>query len=123
MAKNEIENAQFVLYSDTDKTGMRATVTPFTNEAGDEISATLYYQMYLTVENLDTGSVLGMTAENSIIREGEVPDPMVPFANINGSGGFKLNGGKSQAFYIQLETEKDTPAGFTTFATSSVPSP
>ena len=114
MARNEKENAQFVLYSDTDKTKMKATVTPFTNENGDEISATIYYQMYLTVENLDTGSVLGMTAENSIIREGEVPDPMVPLANINATGGFKLNGGKSQAFYIQLETDKNTPAGWYT---------
>ncbi|MBR6675848.1 MAG: DUF4091 domain-containing protein, partial [Clostridia bacterium] len=112
MAKNEKENAQFVLYSDTDKTGMKATVTSFTNQNGDEIPATLYYQMYLTLKNLDTGSVLGMTAEDSIIREGEAPDPMVPLANINATGGFKLNGGKSQAFYIQLETEKDTPAGW-----------
>ena len=29
MAKNEIENAQFVLYSDTDKTGMKASVSDF----------------------------------------------------------------------------------------------
>ncbi|MBE6587499.1 MAG: DUF4091 domain-containing protein [Ruminococcaceae bacterium] len=112
MARNEKENAQFVLYSDTDKTGMKATVTSFTNEAGDEIPTTLYYEMYLTVKNIDTGSVLGMTAEDSIIREGEVPDPIVPLANINATGGFKLNGGKSQAFLIQLETAKDTPAGW-----------
>ena len=112
MARNEKENAQFVLYSETDKTGMRATVTPFTDKDGNEIPATLYYQMYLTVKNLDTGSVLGMTEENSIIREGEVPDPMVPLENVNLSGGFKLNGGKSQAFYIQLETDKNTPSGW-----------
>jgi len=112
MARNEKENAQFVLYSESDKAGMTATVTSFTDKDGNEIPATLYYQMYLTVENIDTGSVLGMTAENSIIREGEIPDPMVPLANINATGGFKLNGGKSQAFYIQLETDKSTPSGW-----------
>ena len=111
MARNEKENAQFVLYSETDKTGMKATVTSFVNENGNEIPATLYYEMYLTVDNIDTGSVLGMTEENSIIREGEIPDPIVPLANINATGGFKLNGGKSQAFLIQLETDKETPAG------------
>ena len=112
MARNEKENAQFVLYSDTDKTGLTATVTDFTNMNGDTVSATLYYQMYLTVSNLDTGSVLGLDSESSIIREGEVPDPMVPLDNINRLGGFKLNGKKSQAFYIQLETDKSTPAGW-----------
>ncbi|MBQ4066358.1 MAG: DUF4091 domain-containing protein [Clostridia bacterium] len=112
MARNEKENAQFVLYSETDKTGMKATVTSFVNENGNEIPATLYYEMYLTVDNIDTGSVLGMTEENSIIREGEIPDPIVPLANINATGGFKLNGGKSQAFLIQLETDKETPAGW-----------
>lgn len=112
MAKNEKENAQFVLYSDEDKSGLRATVTSFTDKDGNEIPATVYYEMYLTLNNLDTGSVLGMTAENSIIREGEAPDPIVPLENINATGGFKLNGGKSQAFLIQLETDKNTPSGW-----------
>ena len=35
MAKNEIESAQFVLYSDTDKTKLAASVTDFTNANGD----------------------------------------------------------------------------------------
>ena len=37
MAKNEIENCQFVLYSDTTKAGMSATVTSFTDKDGNEI--------------------------------------------------------------------------------------
>ena len=109
MAKNEIENAQFVLYSDTDKTGMKATVTSFTDGKGNEIPATVYYQMYITTTDLHTTSVRGTTEETSIIREGETPDPMVPVANI---GSFKLNGGKSQAFYIRITSGEDTPSGW-----------
>ena len=109
MAKNEVENAQFVLYSDTTKSGMSATVTSFTNEAGDEISAELYYQMYVTTTDLMTDSVLGMTAANSIIRPGETPDPMVPLKNV---GRFQLNAGKSQAFFIKLRSTAETPSGW-----------
>ena len=48
MAKNEIENAQFVLYSDTDKTGMKASVSDFTaaDGSGASMSAEIYYEMY-----------------------------------------------------------------------------
>ncbi len=109
MAKNEIENAQFILYSDTDKTGMKAAVTSFTDGKGNEIPATVYYQMYITTTDLNKTSVWGSTEETSIIREGETPDPMVPAANI---GSFKLNGGKSQAFYIRLKSSEDTPSGW-----------
>jgi len=109
MAKNEIENAQFVLYSDTDRTGMKASVTSFTDSNGNEIPAAIYYQMYITTSNLRADSVRGTTAQTSIIREGETPDPMVPLANL---GSFKLNAGKSQAFYIRLKSSEDTPSGW-----------
>ncbi|MBQ2730086.1 MAG: DUF4091 domain-containing protein, partial [Clostridia bacterium] len=109
MAKNEIENAQFVLYSDTTKTGLTASVTSFTDKNGNEIPASIYYQMYITTTDLDVTSVWGSTEETSIIREGETPDPMVPLASI---GRFQLNGGKSQAFYIRVKTAEDTPAGW-----------
>ncbi len=110
MAKNEIENAQFVLYSAQQKTGLTAAVTDFTNEQGDVLPAELYYQMYVTVDDLDVTSVLGSTsAEDSIIREGEQPDPMVPLDKI---GAFQLNAGKSQAFYIRLKSTEDTPSGW-----------
>ncbi|MBE6587282.1 MAG: DUF4091 domain-containing protein, partial [Ruminococcaceae bacterium] len=110
MAKNEVENAQFVLYSDTTKSGMSATVTSFTNESGDSISAELYYEMYVTTSDLKTESVLGMTADNSIIREGETPDPVITLAQAGGK--FQLNGGKSQAFFIKLRSSADTPSGW-----------
>ncbi|MBR6676674.1 MAG: DUF4091 domain-containing protein [Clostridia bacterium] len=109
MGKNEIQNAQFILYSDTDKTGMKATVSSFTDNAGNTIPAEIYYQMYITTSNLRSDSVRGTTMETSFIREGETPDPMVPLKNI---GSFKLNGGKSQAFFIKLKTAESTPSGW-----------
>ena len=109
MAKNEIENAQFVLYSDNTHTDMTAEVSQFKNENGDTIKTELLYEMYVTTENLDTTAVLGSTKENTIIREGETPDPLAPFKCVEA---FQLNGGKSQAFLIKLRTTESTPAGW-----------
>ena len=58
MAKNEIENIQFVLYSDAKMTGMSATVTNFTDGNGNEIPAELYYEMYVTTSALNKGRKL-----------------------------------------------------------------
>ena len=110
MGKNEVENIQFVLHSASTKAGMSATVTNFTNENGDSIPAELYYEMYVTTSNLREEFVLGMNAENSIIREGETPDPVYPLAKIGGR--FQLNAGKSQAFFIKLRSAEDTPSGW-----------
>ena len=109
MGKNEIENAQFVLYSDETKTKLRATVSDFTDAEGNIIDAEIYYQMYVTLSDLNTLAYPGATEENTFIREGEQPDPMVPMSAINV---FKLNGGKSQAFYIRLTTTEDTKSGW-----------
>jgi len=111
MGKNEIENAQVVLYSDETKEKMRASVGKFTNENGDTVDASLYYQMYVTLTDLDTLGYYGATAENSFIRNGEQPDPMVP-SGVNGVPRFTLNAGKSQAFYIRLKTTEDTVPGW-----------
>ena len=111
MAKNEIENCQFVLYSDTTKAGMSATVTSFTDKDGNEIPAEIYYQMYVTVSDVKLGNLFGQTdSSEEIIREGETPDPVYPLAKIGGR--FQLNGGKSQAFFIKLRTEEETPSGW-----------
>ena len=109
MAKNEVESAQFVLYSDTNKTGMKAEVSSFTNEAGDTMSAEIYYEMYVTTSALDTTSVLGSTANTTFIREGETPDPVAPLKRVKT---FKLNGGKSQAFLIRITSTDTTPSGW-----------
>lgn len=109
MAKNEIESAQFVLYSDTDKTKMTASITDFTDGKGNSISAEIYYQMYVTVEDLTVDNIIGGAEENGIIREGEIPDPVAPLSKVKN---FKLNGGKSQAFLIRLTSKEDTKSGW-----------
>ncbi|MBE6714478.1 MAG: DUF4091 domain-containing protein, partial [Ruminococcaceae bacterium] len=112
MAKNEIESAQFVLCSDETKSGMTATVSDFVNTNGDVIPAEIYYQMYITVTDLVDNNIFGATsAEDDFIREGEIPDPVAPLANVSG-GVFQLNAGKSQAFYIRIKSDETTPAGW-----------
>ena len=109
MAKNEIENAQFILYSGVLKEDLKANVTAFTDENGNEIQADIYYQMYLTLTDLSTTSLLGGTEENTFIRNGEQPDPVI---KLRKSNSFTLNAGKSQAFYIRLTSTEDTPSGW-----------
>ena len=111
MGKNEIENAQVVLCADETKTGIRVSVSKFKNENGATIDASVFYQMYVTLSDVDTLGYYGATAENSFIRNGEQPDPMVP-ANINGVPRATLNAGKSQAYYIRLKTTEDTEPGW-----------
>ena len=109
MGKNEIENAQFVLYSEETMTKLRATVTSFTDSEGNTLDAEIYYQMYVTLDNVGTTAYLGATEENTFLRNGEQPDPVVPFSSIKL---FQLNGGKSQAFYIRVKTTEDSKPGW-----------
>ena len=112
MAKNEIESAQFLLCSDTDKINLLAEVTDFTDGKGNTIPADIYYEMYTTVTDLNKDAVYGT---NKIIREGEVPDPVMNIERIamgKKPAYFKLNGGKSQAFLIRAKSAEDTPAGW-----------
>ncbi len=109
MGKNEIENAQVVLCPEKTMEKMRVSVSKFTNEKGDTVSASVYYQMYMTLPDVNTLDYYGATAENSFIKNGEYPDPVVPTSKI---GRFQLNGGKSQAFYIRLTTDENTAPGW-----------
>ena len=112
MAKNEVENIQFVLCSDNTVSGLSATVTCFKDADGNEIPCEIYYEMYVTVSDIRDDFVLGADTTCTPIREGEIPDPVYPLADIGNR--FQLNGGKSQAFFIKLRTSEDTPAGWYT---------
>ncbi len=109
MAKNEIESAQFVLYSAVDKVKMTADVTDFTDGHGNTVPAEIYYEMYVTTSNVNRGNILGGYSSNPIIRNGEVPDPVAPLDNVKT---FKLNAGKSQAFLIRLKSSENTVSGW-----------
>ena len=109
MARNEIENAQFVLYSDVDHTNMNATVSKFTDGNGNTIDAEIYYQLYVTLSDINH-TYIDNDIDPNVVREGECPDATAPLSAY--TRGFKLNAGKSQAFYIRAKTTEDTPTGW-----------
>ncbi len=109
MGKNEIENAQVVLCADRKMEKMLVSISEFTDSKGNTIDASMYYQLYMTLPDINTLDYYGATAENTFLKNGEHPDPIVPAQSV---GRFTLNEGKSQAFYIRLETTKDTAPGW-----------
>ncbi|MBQ7714998.1 MAG: DUF4091 domain-containing protein, partial [Clostridia bacterium] len=117
MAKNEYQGMQVTLYSPSvTKSNLTASVTSFTamNGSGAEMTAELFYEYYIKCEGLDTTDVLGVTnSNNSIIKEGMIPDAMVEIADINTrTGKFTLAAGKSQTLYIKIKSELTTPSGW-----------
>lgn len=92
MAKNEIENAQFVLSSVTDKSGLSARITPFSDGNGNTLDADIYIELY---QNCDS--------------YGNVPDPIPP---LSAYGAFSLTAGKSQAFLVKIKSTAETAAGW-----------
>ncbi|MBQ7714999.1 MAG: DUF4091 domain-containing protein, partial [Clostridia bacterium] len=117
MAKNEYQGMQVTLYSPSvTKSNLTASVTSFTamNGSGAEMTAQLFYEYYIKCDNLDTTDVLGVTnSNNSIIKEGMIPDAMVEIADINSrTGKFSLAAGKSQTLYIKIKSELTTPSGW-----------
>jgi len=92
MAKNEIENAQFVLLADSDKTGLSAALSGFTNEAGDTLDSEIFIELYHDCDSY-----------------GMVPDAIPP---LSAYGAFDLTAGKSQAFLVKITSELDSVAGW-----------
>ena len=91
MAKNEIEGAQFILYSAQAKTGLTAEITDFEDGEGNVLVPELFYEYY------------------SKSFAGKTPDAIPPLV-----GSFDLTAGNSKAFYYKVTTEQDTPAGLYT---------
>ncbi len=91
MAKNEIEDIQFVLSSDSNKSGMSAELGEFKDSDGNVLEAEIFIELYH-----DCGSF------------GNVPDAIPP---LSAYGAFDLAAGKSQAFLIKLTSTADTVAG------------
>ena len=116
MAKNEIQGTQVVLYTDVLKSDLTASCSEFTamDESGATIPVSLYYEAYINCTDLDVTNVLGVnSAEESIIREGHIPDALLPVERLNkGTGVFSLGAGVTQTFLIRLKTALDTPSGW-----------
>ena len=93
MAKNEIEDAQFVLCTtdNTGRDGLSASFSGFTDNAGNTLDADIFIELYH-----DCGT------------SGSVPDAIPP---LSAYGPFSLTAGKSQAFLIKITSKSDTAAG------------
>ncbi len=91
MAKNEIENAQFFLSSQSDKAGLTASVTDFSDGNGNTVPAELFIEYY-----------------HSAGDHGQIPDAIPP---LSAYGAFDLEAGKSQGFIIKLTTTEETVRG------------
>ncbi len=92
MAKNEIEDCQFVLLADADREGMTAEIDGFKNENGDTLSADIFIELYH-----DCGT------------SGYVPDAIPP---LSAHGPFALTAGKSQAFLVKITSKEDSASGW-----------
>lgn len=92
MAKNEIEGAQIVLLSETDKEGLTATLSPLTDSEGNTLASELFIELYH-----DCGA------------EGMVPDAIPP---LSAHGAFSLAAGKSQTLLAKVTTEADSVSGW-----------
>lgn len=120
MAKNEIQGAQVVLYSPTEtKSNITARVTDFTamDGSGNTVEADLYYEFYIQVEGVNSTDVLGVNkAEDSIIRDGLIPDAIADIERVNykvgDPGRFTLVPGKTQTLITRLKTTSDTAPGW-----------
>ncbi len=92
MAKNEIEDAQFILVSEESKEGMTAALSGFANDNGDTLAADIYIELYH-----DCGD------------SGMVPDAIPP---LSAHGPFSLEENKSQSFIVKITSEEDTASGW-----------
>lgn len=91
MGKNEAENAQLVLYSDVEQTGLSVSVSELTDKDGNKLSPEVLREYYIDCNGT------------------RYPDPVAPMNDTTST--FDLAAGKSQAMLIQLKTEKGTAAG------------
>ena len=92
MAKNEIENAQFVLTANGQREGMTAELSGFENEVGDTLEADIFIEYYHDCDNY-----------------GMVPDAIPP---LSAYGPFSLTEGKSQAFLVKITSKEDSTGGW-----------
>ena len=89
MARNEIEGAQFLLSSKTEKTGLTARLSTFKDSAGNTLKHKICYGYYFD----DV--------------EGEsIPDPIPELYS-----SFDLKAGKSKMFLIKVFSSEDSPSG------------
>lgn len=120
MAQNENEGCQALLYSENDREGLSAELTPFTHEYGDaQMESKLEWINYYKNHNLAT-TLLGADGDAQIgggiygrdeveWEFGDYPEVVLDMAET-----FELSAGKVQHFVITAYSETGTPAGMYT---------
>ena len=88
MAKNEIENGQFVLASRSGCSNLTVTVSAFTDDKGNQIETELLYGWYTKM------------------YDDYKPDALPPV-----EGPMTIKAGNNQCFYIKVRTDENTVAG------------
>lgn len=91
MAKNEYEACHVNLYSKTGHEGLSASVTPFTNKAGDVLETELFFEDYFVA---DTGEAY--------------PDRLPP---IEVKNGFDIDPETTQGLFLKVKSDFDTAPG------------
>lgn len=109
MAKNESEGVELMLYAKQDIKAYNVTVSDLESENGK-----------ITSEKIDIYHVFYQTAEgnsksgNPEYATGEIPDPMLPMETAVEYQETKVEKGNNQMVFLDVETDKDTPAGLYT---------
>ena len=91
MAKNEYEACHVNVYSKTGHKGLSASVTPFTDKAGNVLETELLFEDYFVA---DTGE--------------KYPDRLPPIAVKNG---FEVKTDNTQGLFLKVKTDFDTVPG------------
>ena len=118
-AKNETESCQVYLYSENDREGLSAELTPFVSEYGDaQMEGKLEWVKYYgnsiawpiikSDRTRETGKWEN-TDEYVDWTGGEIPEVLLSMADT-----FELEAGLVQHFVISVTSTKDTPAGMYT---------
>lgn len=91
LAKNEIEDCQFLLASTADKKGLTAELTTFKDANGNTLRAEIYYGHYF-----------------DDVQGKSIVDPIIPLSL---HSEFDLTANKSKLFLIKVYAEDDSAAG------------
>jgi len=94
LAKNEIEFTQVLIQSNSDRTGMSATVTEFVSPDGNAMRSDILFSIYYDMQDEKT------------LEKMTYPDALPP-----ASKGFKLDAMGTMALVVKAFSTADTPSG------------
>ncbi len=107
LAKNESESCQALLLSDSNKSGMTASLTDFVHEYGDaSLTSKLEWVQYYDTALFTQVLPWDIAEANNTAKDDEFPEVLLPMAD-----SFELSAGKLSHMMITVTSSKDSPAG------------